>query len=103
MNLSEEEINTLIGSVEAVKNAINEIADTLCKAIKPIVDIMARLLEESCKRAAYKAAKHNTPYRKVLHDRIYDRRIKLHKCRNNCKKKGQKLWRSFCYDIEDKI
>lgn len=95
MNLSEEKINTLIGSVEAVKNAINEIADTLCKAIKPIVDIMARLFEESCKRAAYKAAKHNTPYRKVLHDRIYDRRIKLHKCRNNCKKEGIEIMEKF--------
>ena len=88
MNLSEEEMNTLIGSVEAVKNAINEMADALCKAIKPIVDIMAKLFEECCERAAHKAIKHNTPYKRAFYNRVYDKRTKLHKCRNNCRKKG---------------
>ena len=85
--MSEEEINTLIGSVEAVKNAINEMVDALCKAIKPIVDIMAKLLEEGCEEAAHKAAKHNTQYKRVFYNRVYDKRTKLHKCRNSCRKR----------------
>ena len=91
MNLSEEEMNTLIGSIESFKDAIDEMVNALCKAIKPVLDamadIMAKSLEESRERVIYKAIKHNTPYKRVFYNRVYDKRIKLHKCRNNCRKR----------------
>lgn len=91
MNLSEEEMNTLIGSIESFKDAIDEMVDVFFKAIKPVLDamadIMVKLLEEGCERAVYKAIKHNTPYKRVFYNRVYDKRIKLHKCRNSCRKR----------------
>lgn len=91
MNLSEEEMNTLSGSIEAFKYAIDEMIDALCKAIEPtfnaMADIMAKLLEESCERAIHKAIKHNTPYKRVFYNRVYDKRTKLHRCRNSCRKR----------------
>lgn len=92
MNLSEEEMNTLVGSIESFKAAIDEMINALCKAIKPVLDaladIIAKSLEESRERAIRKAIKHNTPYKRVFYNRVYDKRTKLHKCRNNCRKKG---------------
>lgn len=91
MNLTEEEMNTLTGSIEAFKDAIDEMVDALCKAIKPVfdamADIMAKLLEESRERVFYKVIKHNTPYKRVFYNRVYDKRPKLHKCRNSCRKR----------------
>ena len=91
MNLSEKEMNTLTGSIESFKDAIDEMVGALCKAIKPaldaMADIMAKSLEESRERAIYKAIKHNTPYKRVFYSRVYDKRTKLHKCRNSCRKR----------------
>lgn len=87
MYFSEEEINALSGAVETFKKAI----DALCKAIKPlfdsIFDTIVEIMELNAYTEEYRAVKHNTPYKKILKDRVYDKRTKLYKCRNSCRKR----------------
>lgn len=91
IDLTEEQKQSLIESCEYVAqvalDCVEQIIEALIQIMAPTIEEIAKSFEKLCSKISFchnYNLKYNTEYAVCYYTRIYDKRSKIHRCRNNC-------------------
>lgn len=91
IDLTEEQKQSLVESCEYVAQValdrMDQIIEAFIQIMAPTIEEIAKALEELCSKINLchnYNLKYNTEYAVCYYTRIYDKRSKIHRCRNNC-------------------
>lgn len=91
IDLTEEQKQSLVEAAEHVAqvalDCMGQILEALIQLISPVVEMISDELEKLCiiANANHKYnLKHDIKYAVSYYTRLYDKRTKIYRCRNNC-------------------
>lgn len=91
IDLTEEQKQSLVESCEHVAQVVlvcvEQIIEALIQIMAPTIEEMAKAFEKLCSKINLYHnynLKYNTEYAVSYYTRLYDKRSKIHRCRNNC-------------------